>query len=73
MNKRLTVGAGVMSDEKSVVMGLGVSNVNPHSLENVTCCSQAVTEIFDPSPVRVVAQMLVRTGANAVEQLPVPS
>jgi len=40
-------------------VGVGISNVKPHSVEKVICCSQSVTEILDPSPVSVVAQTVV--------------
>ena len=72
VNMRFTVGAGVMV-EKLVVIGEGVSSVNPHSVEKVICWSQSVTVILDARPVSVVAQTVVCNGANIVWQLPVPS
>lgn len=72
MNSCLTVGAGVMS-EADEVMGVGVSKVKPHSVENVTSCSQSVMVIFEARPVSVVAQTVVSIAVYCVEQLPVPS
>lgn len=47
-------------------VGVGICNVKPHSVEKVISCSQSVTGILDPSPVSVVAQTVVVTGANTV-------
>ena len=59
--------------EALLVMGVGVSNVKPHSVENVTSCSQLVMVTLEAKPVSVVAQMVVSTAVYWVEQLPVPS
>jgi hypothetical protein len=72
MNLCFTVGAGVMR-EALLVIGVGASNAKPHSVENVTFCSQSVMITFDAKPVRLVAQMVVSTAVYCVEQLLVPS
>lgn len=71
VNVFLTVGAGVMR-EAFLVTGEGVSKANPHSVENVTSWVQSVMVTFDASPVNVVAQTVVMTGAYTVSQLVVP-
>lgn len=71
VNVRFTVGAGVIS-EALLVTGDGVSNANPHSVENVTSWLQSVMVTLDASPVNVVAQTVVITGAYTVSQLLVP-
>lgn len=73
MSTRFSVGAGVINDEDAVVVGVGVSIVNPYSVENVISWSHFVTDILDPSPVRVVAHIVVFTGAKTVSHFPVPS
>lgn len=56
-----TVGAGVIR-EANCVIGVGVSKMKPHSVENVTSCSQSVTMTLEAKPVRVIEQTVVSTA-----------
>jgi hypothetical protein len=59
---RLTVGAGVIKD-KLFIVGVGMSNVNPYSLENVISWSHSVIDTLEAKPVRTVAHTVVSVDA----------
>jgi len=59
---RLTIGGGVIK-ERLLIVGVGISSVNPHSLEKVISWAQSVITTFEPNPVRVVAHTVVAVGA----------